>query len=176
MTTESWFEATIEELVDGYDSDRLNDEQLVDNICEELKSIFNTERMKQIVKNRLDEIKNEQKTKTSPTVEHIRFTCTKVNKPLFKDVKESDDKFDIFWFDELENDELKLCEEIVKRVEPENVNENNNVHITFDENVDNRFYLTLSVFQSMDQETKYDFIVKLIDEENGIYDVEQLVD
>ena len=67
MTTESWFEATIDEIVDGYvdgiDNDRLNDEQLVNDICEELEMIFNVERMKQIVKNRLDEIKNKQSVK-----------------------------------------------------------------------------------------------------------------
>ena len=179
MTTSSWFEETIDELVDGYvdgfDSNKLNDEQLVNDICEELETIFNVERIKQLVKNRLNEIKNKQ---PAPAVEHIHFTytCTITNKPLFEEVKESNDRFNIYWFDELENDELKLCKEIVKHVEPDKVNENNNVHITFDENNDNEFYLTLFVIQLMDQQTNYNFIVKLIDEKNGIYDVEELVD
>ena len=76
------------------------------------------------------------------------YTIT--NKPLFKEVK----GVIIYWFDELENDELKLCEGIVKQVESGKVNENNNIYITFDENIDNEFYLTLLVVQLMDQENE----------------------
>jgi len=175
MTTSSWFEETINEIVDGYvdgfDNNKLNDEHLVDEICEELETIFNAERIKQLVKNRLNKIKS-----TSANVEHIHFTYTCEifnNKALFKDAKENVNKLYVYWFDELEYDELGLCEEIVEHVEPDKVNENNSVQITYD---GNKFHLTLSVVQLMNKSTYYSFIVKLIDEENDIYDVEEFVD
>ena len=95
------------------------------------------------------------------------------DKPLFKEIKEDENRIYMYWFDELENDELKLCEEIVEHIEPDKVNENNSVQITFN---GDEFHLTLFVVHSINQETCYGFIVKLIDEEKGVYDVEEFVD
>ena len=181
MTTLTWFETTIDDIVDGYvesiDSNKLNDEQLVDDICEELETIFNAKHMRQLVENRLNKIiKDKQMTiLVAADVEHIHFTytCMITDKLLFKEAKEDENGIYMYWFDELENDELKLCEEIVKHVEPDKVNEYNSVQITFN---DNKWNLCVFVAHSMDQETCYGFIVKLIDEEKGIYDVEELVD
>ena len=185
MTTDSWFEASIEEIVDGYvegfNSKHLNDDKLVDEICDKLNEIINAERIKEIVTNRLDEIRSKQTTSSADSKHiHFTYTCETTDKYLFKEVKEKENGFEIVWMDELENDELKICEEIFKQVEFNKLDKYDNissVHISFgNNNSEYEFILSLFINQLMNRITSYDFIVKLIDEENGIYDIEEFFD
>ena len=96
MTTDSWFEESIEEIVDGYvdgfNSNHLNNDNLVDEICDEVNTIINTECIREIVQNMLDEIKSKQDHIIYIHNLHIRVqqlinTYLKVPKKMKRDLK-----------------------------------------------------------------------------------------
>lgn len=142
--------------IDNYD-------KFVDDIYNNIISFIDKDNLKRVVRNRL----GKRLVKLS---NHFTYTANNPNQTmLFDNVKELYNGYHILCFDKLKDDELELCEELVKEIEPDKVKENNRVQIIFDN--DNEFHLAISIVHSKNI-VSYDFIVKLIDAENGVYDIE----